>query len=223
MADPLLEARIRAHRYWYRDGLSEIPLGIVQLLMSGSGFIGTLGNRTSSWFVPVYLIYTVLFVALAVFASRIMAAVRERITYPRSGYMRPRLSGWKRHALMLAAVTGALVAGGPALRRPRGRLRSGSLGTVATSCGRPDDRRGRGVRDCALRFATVSRGGRTRHHPRCCGVHRVSPQGWRWQSGSLAPAARGCGPEGLHSATTSAPRRPLRTRHEQPPPSNCGP
>ena len=68
MADPLLEARIRAQRYWYRDGLSEIPLGIVQLLMGGSGFIGALGNRTASWFVPVYLIYTVLFVALAVFA-----------------------------------------------------------------------------------------------------------------------------------------------------------
>jgi hypothetical protein len=110
MAGPLLEARIRAQRYWYRDGLAEIPLGIVQLLMSGSGFIGALGNRTSSWFVPVYLIYTVVFVAFAVFASRIMAAVRERITYPRSGYMRPRLSGWRRHGLMLAAVTGALVA-----------------------------------------------------------------------------------------------------------------
>jgi hypothetical protein len=93
-----------------RDGLSEIPLGIVQLLMTGSGFIDALSNRTSSWFVPVYLIYTALFVALAVFASRIMAAVRERITYPRNGYMRPRLSGWKRHVLILAAVTGALVA-----------------------------------------------------------------------------------------------------------------
>jgi hypothetical protein len=117
MADPLLETRIRAQRYWYRDGLSEIPLGIVQLLMSGSNFIAALGNRTSTWYVPVILIYTALFVALAVSASRIMAAVRERITYPRSGYVRPRLTGWKCQVvsmglalLMLATVTGALVA-----------------------------------------------------------------------------------------------------------------
>ena len=87
MPHPLFEARVRAQRYWYRDGLAEIPLGIVQLLMSGSNLIAALGDRTSSWFEPVTLIYAVLFAVLAVFASRIMAAVRERITYPRSGYV----------------------------------------------------------------------------------------------------------------------------------------
>lgn len=55
--------------------------------MSGSNLIAALGDRTSSWFEPVTLIYAVLFAVLAVLASRIMAAVRERITYPRSGYV----------------------------------------------------------------------------------------------------------------------------------------
>jgi hypothetical protein len=87
MADPITEARIRARRYWYRDGLTEIPLGIVQLLLGGSDLILALANRTSSWFVPVNLLYTVSMIVLAVFASRIMAALRERLTYPRSGYV----------------------------------------------------------------------------------------------------------------------------------------
>ena len=114
MADPMVEARIRAQRYWYRDGLTEIPLGIVQLLLSGSDLIVALGNRTSSWYMPVNLIYAVLIVALAVFASRIMAAVRERITYPRSGYVdygesvRKRRIGLGMVLVLLVAVTGVL-------------------------------------------------------------------------------------------------------------------
>jgi hypothetical protein len=112
MREPLIEARVRAQRYWYRDGLAEIPLGIVQLLLSGSDLIEALGNRTSSWYMPVNLIYTVLIVAIAVFALRIMAAVRERITYPRSGYVHE--SGRKRRIVVgmalaiLATVTGVL-------------------------------------------------------------------------------------------------------------------
>jgi uncharacterized membrane protein HdeD (DUF308 family) len=103
---------MRAQRYWYRDGLTEIPLGIVQLLLSGSDLIEALGNRTSSWYVPVILIYAVLFIGLAAFASRIMAAVRERITYPRSGYVHE--SGRKRRIVvgmvlaLLVTVTGVL-------------------------------------------------------------------------------------------------------------------
>ena len=109
MPDAIFEARMRAQRYWYRDGLSEIPLGVLQLLLSGSNLIEALGNRTSSWYAPVILIYTVSFFGLAVFASRIMAAVRERITYPRSGYVHE--SGRKRRSVvgmvlaLLVAVT----------------------------------------------------------------------------------------------------------------------
>jgi uncharacterized membrane protein HdeD (DUF308 family) len=112
MPDAIFEARMRAQRYWYRDGLTEIPLGIVQLLLSGSDLIEALGNRTSSWYVPVILIYAVLFIGLAAFASRIMAAVRERITYPRSGYVHE--SGRKRRIVvgmvlaLLVTVTGVL-------------------------------------------------------------------------------------------------------------------
>jgi hypothetical protein len=117
VTDRLLDRRVRATRHWYRDGLSEIPLGVVLLLLSGSNLIAVLGNRASAWYEPVTLIYAALFVALALCGSRIMAAVRERVTYPRSGYACPPLSGWKRLAvtmglalLVAVAVAGALVA-----------------------------------------------------------------------------------------------------------------
>ena len=113
MPDAIFEARMRAQRYWYRDGLVEIPLGVLQLLLSGSELIEALGNRTSSWYVPVILTYTVLFFGLAVSASRIMAAVRQRITYPRSGYVHE--SGQKRRTVagmvlaLLVALTVVLI------------------------------------------------------------------------------------------------------------------
>ncbi len=78
MPDPLREARVRAQRYWYRDGLSEITAGAVFLLVSGSNLINALGNRTSSWFEPAFLIYTLLFAALAIFSRRISLPPHEK-------------------------------------------------------------------------------------------------------------------------------------------------
>jgi len=84
MADPLLEARIRARRYWYRDGLSEIPLGIVMLLMAGEDLLSILSKSTLTWYLAIYVGSIAM---LALFATRIMAAVRGRVRYPRSGYV----------------------------------------------------------------------------------------------------------------------------------------
>jgi hypothetical protein len=109
---------MRAQRYWYRDGLAEIPLGVLQLLLSGSNLIEALGDRASSWYVPVNLTYTVLLFGLAMFASRIMAAVRERITYPRSGYV-----GRERRTLAVMVV--ALLVGVTCLLALRYAARTG--------------------------------------------------------------------------------------------------
>ena len=87
MTDPLRDARIRAQRFWYLDGLTEIVAGIVQLLMSAWLLVSAPGNSTSSWFLPAAVSYILLLVALAICAPRIMATLRERITYPRSGYV----------------------------------------------------------------------------------------------------------------------------------------
>lgn len=89
MSDPLLEARIRSQGYWYRDGLTEICVGIIMLLQNGLTLVMHFGNPKSPWYWPLILIYLLVFLVFAARAPRIMAAMRERITYPRSGFVEP--------------------------------------------------------------------------------------------------------------------------------------
>jgi hypothetical protein len=114
MPDPVVEARIRAQRFWYRDGLSEMSIGVGILLQNGLTLIMHFGNDKSSWYWPVILIYLLLFLVFSARAPRIMAALRERITYPRSGYAEPGESGRKLSraivALSVLAIFGMLVA-----------------------------------------------------------------------------------------------------------------
>ena len=81
MSDAILEARMRAQRSSYRDGLSEIMLGIIVLQQIGGNLI------IHSVYVPGIVIYFLLLFAFVVYARRIIDAVRERITYRRSGYV----------------------------------------------------------------------------------------------------------------------------------------
>jgi hypothetical protein len=106
MPDPLFEARTRAQRYWYRDGLSEILFGTIMLLQNGFTLVMHFGNRNSSWYMPVVLIYLLLILAFTLCAGRIMAAARERITCPRSGYVHE--SGRKRR-IVVGTVLALLV------------------------------------------------------------------------------------------------------------------
>jgi hypothetical protein len=98
MPDPIVQARIRARSLWYRDGLTEISLGIIFLIEAGSiPFQG-------SWFAG--LIYLVV---LAGFV-RIMRMVRERITYRRSGYMAPGESVRKYRIWFVVVAIPAMIA-----------------------------------------------------------------------------------------------------------------
>jgi hypothetical protein len=104
MPDPLSAARVRARRYWYLDGLEEITLGIIFLLIGG----WTLARAKASWFMPATLIYILLCVAFAIFVPRIKTAMRERITYPRSGYVEQ--GGWSPKHRVARGMVFALVA-----------------------------------------------------------------------------------------------------------------
>jgi hypothetical protein len=105
MADAIFEARMRAHRLSYRDGLSEIMLGVVAL----QGFCGNL--IIHSGYMPGVIVYMVLLFAFAIYARRILDAVRARIAYLRSGYVRAfTRQGWTLICMVLAPLgTCALV------------------------------------------------------------------------------------------------------------------
>jgi hypothetical protein len=107
MTNPLFKARIRAQGFWYRDGLSEIGLGVISLLQGGWILFNHLVNSSSSWYLPVALIYILLIAAFSRYASRITAAIRNRITYPRSGYVAYDESVRKRVGVALAILATA--------------------------------------------------------------------------------------------------------------------
>jgi hypothetical protein len=48
MPEPLAEARKRAQRFWFRDGLDEIVIGIIILLQNGFTLAIRLGNSSSA-------------------------------------------------------------------------------------------------------------------------------------------------------------------------------
>jgi hypothetical protein len=80
MPDPIVQARIRAGSFWYQDGLAELSLGTFSLLQ-----VAWLLSMKSSWAALGTLIYVLLLAAFV----RMMAKMRERITYQRSGYIEP--------------------------------------------------------------------------------------------------------------------------------------
>jgi|SRR5271166_2414728 len=124
MQDPIVEARGRIERYSQLDGLMEIDAGIGQLLIGGWLILTTSSNSSAMWYKPIALIYALVFCAFALFQQRVVRAIRERITYPRIGYVSPGETGRKR-GIVIAAICALLpfVAGVLAFRfagRPTG-------------------------------------------------------------------------------------------------------
>ena len=106
MAEAIFEARMRVRRLPYRDGLSEIILGIILL----QGFCGNL--IIHSGYLPGVIVYLVLLFAFAIYVRRILDAARARITYLRSGHGRAfTRRGWTLIGMVLALLgTCALIA-----------------------------------------------------------------------------------------------------------------
>ncbi|HZD10730.1 MAG TPA: hypothetical protein VE553_05245 [Candidatus Binatia bacterium] len=86
--DDLIEKKVReTHRYFYDDGLVEIGVGFIfvltgLVLAAWLAFEGNLPLRISS-----ALALPVLATLGALLMKRAVTAVKERVTYPRTGYV----------------------------------------------------------------------------------------------------------------------------------------
>jgi hypothetical protein len=96
----------RTHRYWYEDGLPEIAVGCMfvacglLLLVMGSIPPGSL-------LAPALAIGFVILVAFGgLFVSRAVKAVKNRVTYPRTGYVSYRRPESNRRRRIIAASLG---------------------------------------------------------------------------------------------------------------------
>ncbi len=87
MNDPIQQAEKQALRYWYVDGLSEIAAGVILLIIAIYFFlIDRLPLPDSAnWVTNTGEL--LLLGALVVAAKYAVQALKERITYPRTGYV----------------------------------------------------------------------------------------------------------------------------------------
>lgn len=115
MKDTLQDWSKRAQRYWYVDGLSEVGGGFIILLISmfyaATGLLedGKVKGLFSGLGMPVLII------GLSLLMRWIVQSLKERITYPRTGYIAYRRTEPRRRvggiliAIIFAAAIGMLV------------------------------------------------------------------------------------------------------------------
>ncbi len=107
----LEQARRRAWRYWYEDGISEMVIGAYFL---GLGLVSWVADRvaaTGGWAAGLAIVLWPLYVIGGIFLGRwLIRRGKETVTYARSGYARfpradgPGLPGWGVIALLAAVI-----------------------------------------------------------------------------------------------------------------------
>lgn len=101
-----LDAIIRqTRRYWYVDGLAEITVGLIFIVLSGYFFAQARIKTISVNPVLANLVLLAVFLLVAWLFRGALQAVKARITYPRTGYVAfPAHHGqplWQRYGLLI--------------------------------------------------------------------------------------------------------------------------
>jgi hypothetical protein len=110
MANDLKEPQLRARQYFYVDGSFEFGFGLLSLLLAGYLYVETHVHGWLSAIVDVSLVLVM--IGGGVLVNRLTRKLKERVTYPRTGYIsyrRERKPKQVRRA-MISIVTGGLIA-----------------------------------------------------------------------------------------------------------------
>jgi hypothetical protein len=134
MNNPIDQAANRTRRYWYVDGLNEIAFGGLCILL-GIYFQVQGSSQISSWVREMLEAGLVLFILAGVFLLyKLVNFLKERITYPRSGYVSYRQpNAIRRLATGLLAATIASVMSAVLMIAPAGLDWMAGLTGVALS------------------------------------------------------------------------------------------
>jgi hypothetical protein len=110
MTDDLRKIERRTMRYFYDDGLVEIAVGVV-LLMLGGFFFGQRalppGSLLKNWLDSAFVL---VFLALVFIGRRLLRFLKFRITYPRTGYVAYKKKDVGPRRRVAAAVSGGIIA-----------------------------------------------------------------------------------------------------------------
>jgi hypothetical protein len=96
----------RTHRYWYEDGLNEIAAGGM-FVLCGLFLLMMYSVPSGSLLAPVLAVAFIILVAFGgLFISRAVKAIKNRVTYPRTGYVSYRRPESNRRRRIIAASLG---------------------------------------------------------------------------------------------------------------------
>lgn len=113
MKNEIDQAKQRVYRYWYVDGLTEMGFGIICLLLGFYFYVQATYPKDSALYklFDLGLVFVIFGAGLA--GSRFISFFKNRITYPRTGYVSYRKLDGKYRWLtgLLAMVIGSLTAG----------------------------------------------------------------------------------------------------------------
>src|SRR5512133_1902856 len=122
------EIKKRAQRYWYEDGIWEIAFGLINALLGGYLLI----TAQFSWSGPLAIVLLLLQMAVIIgmfwSINKIVKYMKERITYPRTGYVayrRPAPGARLKRVLLMIGISagiGAFIAALSALKVTPNRL-----------------------------------------------------------------------------------------------------
>jgi hypothetical protein len=87
MKNDLYQARKRTFQYWYVDGLNEMAFGTICLLLGGIFWAQAIIPE-ESMLTPMLTISFVLVVVIGgLILGRLLEAIKQHLTYPRTGYV----------------------------------------------------------------------------------------------------------------------------------------
>jgi hypothetical protein len=98
----------RTERYWYQDGIWEIGFGLVNFVLAAFYWIVEKVNWEGPMSIVLLLLQIAIIVGIFLFMNRFVRLLKERITYPRAGYVayrRPPTRSRIKRILMTALVS----------------------------------------------------------------------------------------------------------------------
>jgi len=113
--DQLHQIARRTERYWFEDGIWEIGFGLIFALLALFYWITSLSDWTGPRSFILLILQMGVFIGALFIMGRVVKTLKERITYPRTGYVayrRPEPRTRLRKALvagLVAALIGAFV------------------------------------------------------------------------------------------------------------------
>jgi len=131
MNDKFMEVEQRVKRYWYSDGIAELSLGGMFLLLGiYFGLQGYFGEGSRASVIMQVGLFVIVFAGI-VGVQWVVSTLKARLTYPRTGYVEYRKGGqdMKQRRNIVIGVALALVAASIILFDFFGSLDSMILGT----------------------------------------------------------------------------------------------